>query len=64
MVVVYRINGSQHTSANGFNLWVCTGFSSIWVNESVGLVLVGLTPILNGFSSGWVDKENHTGMVG
>ena len=42
---------------------VCTGFKSVWVESVVGLVLVGLKIIFNGFRLSWADGNICMGLV-
>ena len=42
---------------------VCTGFKSVWVESVVGLVLVGLKIIFNGFRLSWEDENICMGLV-
>jgi hypothetical protein len=45
------------------NCGFAVSLGSVWVKKIAGLVLVGLTKALNGFSFGSVDKKKRTSLV-
>jgi hypothetical protein len=54
---------SQPLQQKGLDPRVCNGFSSVWVENRVDLVLVWLKIVLNGFRWGWAERDIRAGLV-